>query len=213
MGLSTGLDATELKVALQVATTEDITEVLELHFRYQVDSIAAEDKQDGFITTAFTVEQLTDLIEKEQGLFIARAKDANGEAGNIVAYAMAASWPFWSIWPMFVHMAKGLPELSYQDQTLNVDNSYQYGPVCVDKSVRGEGVFEAIFEFALQQMSTRFPILVTFINKINPRSYAAHTGKVGLDVIQEFEFNNNQYFELVCATQSRLDPTGKRVAC
>lgn len=203
-GLDKGL-TTESTIELQVATTDNIAEVLALHYRYQVDSIAAEDKADGFITTAFTAEQLTELIENEQGLFIA-LKD-----GAIVAYAMAASWQFWSIWPMFAHMVKGLPALSYQGQTLSAHNSYQYGPVCVDKRVRGEGVFEAIFEFALQNMSRRYPILVTFINKINPRSYAAHVNKVGLEVIQEFEFNNNQYFELVCATSSTMGPMGQRV--
>lgn len=191
-------------IELRVATTDNIAEVLTLHYRYQVDSINADDKADGFITTAFTSEQLTDLIEQEQGLFIAL------QDGKIVAYAMAASWQFWSIWPMFVHMVEGLPALNYQGQGLNTENSYQYGPVCVDKSVRGAGVFEAIFEFALQQMSSRYPILVTFINKINPRSYAAHVQKAGLEVLQEFEFNNNQYFELACATASRMGADGVR---
>jgi len=207
MGLDQNLDkglTIESSIELQVATTDNIAEVLTLHYRYQVDAISAEDRADGFITTAFTAEQLTDLIEKEQGLFIALLD------GKIVAYAMAASWDFWSVWPMFAHMVKGLPGLTYQGQNLSTENSYQYGPVCVDKSVRGAGVFEAIFEFALQRMSSRYPILVTFINKINPRSYAAHVDKAGLEVIQEFEFNNNQYFELVCATASRLGPDGRR---
>lgn len=42
-------------------------------------------------------------------------------------------------------------------------------------------------------MSKRYPILVTFVNKINTRFYEAHTRKLGLEVIQEFEFNNNHY--------------------
>jgi hypothetical protein len=183
-----------MQIEFRNATTNDIEDTLKLHYRYQVDSINEEDKKDGFITTAFDKEQLTELINKEQGLFIA-VKD-----GEIIAYAMAASWGFWSRWPMFVHMIKDLPNLQYAGQTLNTDNSYQYGPVCVDKSVRGQGVFEGIFNYALQEMSKRYPILVTFINKINPRSYAAHTQKVGLDVIQEFEFNNNHYYELACLT-------------
>jgi hypothetical protein len=183
-----------MQIEFRNATTNDIEDTLKLHYRYQVDSINEEDKKDGFITTAFDKEQLTELINKEQGLFIA-VKD-----GEIIAYAMAASWGFWSRWPMFAHMIKDLSNLQYAGQTLNTDNSYQYGPVCVDKSVRGQGVFEGIFNYALQEMSKRYPILVTFINKINPRSYAAHTQKVDLDVIQEFEFNNNHYYELACLT-------------
>ena len=45
-------------------------------------------------------------------------------------------------------------------------------------------------------MNKRYPILITFINHINPRSYIAHTKKLGLDLIKNFEFNNNQYYEL-----------------
>jgi hypothetical protein len=52
-------------------------------------------------------------------------------------------------------------------------------------------------------MAKRFPILVTFINKVNPRSYEAHTRKLGLEVIQEFEYNHNRYYELVYDTAKK----------
>jgi len=183
---------------LKIAELSDIDKVLELHYKYQVDSIDEEDKKDGFVTTAFTKEQLTELINKEQGLFIALEDD------KVIAYAMAASWQFWSIWPMFKHMIKDLHNLKYLGLTLDTNNSYQYGPVCIDKSVRGTGMLEKIFDFSREHMSKRYPILVTFINKINPRSYEAHTRKLGLEVIQEFEFNNNNYYELVYDTSKAL---------
>jgi len=182
----------------KIAELTDLDKTLELHYRYQVDSIAQEDKRDGFVTTPFTKEQLTDLIEKEQGLFIAV------EDGEVIAYVMAASWQFWSLWPMFRHMIEGLHHLEYLGQTLSVDNSYQYGPVCIDKRVRGSGVLEQLFDLSREHMSKRYPILVTFINKINPRSFQAHTRKLGLEVIQEFEFNNNHYYELVYDTSKKI---------
>lgn len=184
---------------LKAAEYSDIDKVLELHYKYQVDSIAEEDKKDGFVTTPFTKEQLADLIEKEKGLFIAIKDD------RVVAYVMAASWQFWSQWPMFAHMIKDLHNLEYLGQALNVNNSYQYGPICIDKSVRGSGVLEKIFDFAREQMSKRYPILVTFINKINPRSFEAHVRKLGLEVIQEFDFNNNNYYELVYDTSKKVE--------
>ena len=73
---------------LRVATHDDIDDILTLHFKYQIDSITPEDKQDGFVTTAFTKEQLAELIEKEQGIFIAHEKD------EVLAYVMSASWQF-----------------------------------------------------------------------------------------------------------------------
>ncbi|WP_027709439.1 GNAT family acetyltransferase [Zooshikella ganghwensis] len=181
----------------KVAEIEDIESTLALHYKYQIDSIEEQDKESGFVTTAFTKEQLKHLIEKEQGLFI--AKDDN----KVVAYVMAASWQFWSAWPMFAHMIKDLPNLTYRGQTLSIDNSYQYGPICIDKHLRGRGTLEAIFDFAKQEMSKRYPILVTFINKVNSRSFEAHTRKLGLDVIQEFTYNNNHYYELACLTQEK----------
>jgi hypothetical protein len=182
---------------LKIADTSDVDDVLELHNRYQVNSIAEEDKKDGFVTTPFTHQELTDIIVKEKGLFIAK------QDGAVIAYCMAASWNYWSTWPMFAFMMKELPKLHYVGETLSTENSYQYGPVCIDKSVRGTGVLEKIFNFAKEEMSNRYPILITFVNKTNPRSYAAHTRKLGLDVIHEFEFNNNHYYEMACYTSKK----------
>ena len=183
-----------MNIELKVATLAHVEEVLNLHYKYQVDSINEADKADGFITTAFTKSHLTDLIEQEQGLFIACCDN------RVVAYAMAASWQFWSQWPMFQFMIENLADANLQDHLITIDNSYQYGPICVDKSVRGQGVFEQVFEFSLAKMASRYPIMVTFVNKINPRSFEAHTRKTALEVIKHFEFNNNHYYKLACFT-------------
>lgn len=66
------------------------------------------------------------------------------------------------------------------------------------------GELELIFDFARENRPKRYPILVTFINKINPRSFQAHTKKLGLEVIQEFSYNNNNYWELVYDTTKKI---------
>ena len=43
----------------KIATLDDIEATLKLHAKYQIDSIKEEDKKDGFVTTAFTKEELT----------------------------------------------------------------------------------------------------------------------------------------------------------
>lgn len=188
---------------LKQADIDDIDNVLKLHYRYHIDFINEEDKQDGFVTTPFTKEQLRELVEEEKGLFIALL------GGDVVAYVMAASWQFYSKWPMFAFMIENLPNLEYLGQKLNIYNSYQYGPICIDKSVRGSGVLEKIFGYTQKEMSKRYPILVTFINKINIRSYQAHTKKLGLEVIAEFDYNNNHYYELAFDTAKGLNSIPK----
>ena len=174
----------------KIAELSDIDTTLKLHAKYQVDTIADEDKKDGFVTTAFTKEELTQLIEQEQGLFIAN------EGDEVLAYVMSASWEFWSKWEMFRHMIADLPNLRYKGVQLNTENSYQHGPISIDRCVRGTEVLPNIFEFTLKNMSKRYPILVTFVNQINPCSYEAHHRKLGLEIIQEFEFNGNKYWEI-----------------
>ena len=183
---------------LKIASVEDIDKILELHYKYQIDSIKEEDKKDGFVTTAFTKEQLKDIINKEQGIFIAIKDDI------VVGYVMSASWQYWSKWPMFEYMIKNLDKLKYLNETIAINNSYQYGPVCIDKSQRGSGLLEKLFDFALESMSKRYKILVTFVNKINPRSYNAHKNKLGLEIICEFKYNNNEYYEMVFDTSKRV---------
>lgn len=183
---------------LKIAEVSDIDGILKLHNKYQIDSIKEEDKKDGFVTTAFSQEELKNIIVQEQGIFIAIKDD------EVMGYVMSASWQYWSKWPMFAFMIEELPKLEYLGQTLRIGNSYQYGPVCIDKRVRGTGLLEQLFDFALESMSQKYPILVTFVNKINERSYEAHKRKLGLEVIQEFEYNNNQYYEFVYDTSKRV---------
>ena len=181
-----------------MAELSDIEGVLALLKAYQINTIAEEDKEDGFITADFTEAQIQELIMQERGCFIAKDQE------RIVAFAMSASWGFWSQWPIFQKMVEDLPSLTYKGYQLSEENSYQYGPVCVARDYRGRGVFQQIFSFALQQMSHRYPVLLSFINTINQRSYAAHITKLGLDVIQQFQFKDNTYHEVACLTQQTV---------
>lgn len=182
------------------ASLDDIQGVSELQKKYHVSTISDIDRPDGFVTTLFTEEQFKDLIQKENGLTIACDGD------KIVGYAMAASWEYWSEWPLFQHMIKDLPNTTYLNEVLSTENSYQYGPICVDKKYRGTDVFPNLFEFSRQEMVKKYPILITFINQINPRSHAAHQ-KLELDIIKEFEFNNNMYYELAYNTSKKTPGT------
>lgn len=181
------------------ATMEDFDGIVKLLKRYHIDYITPEDKVDGFVTTNLTDEQLKRLIEEEKGVTIAK------EDGKVYAFALAASWDYWKEWPLFAYMIERLENYTLNGVTITKENSYQYGPICVDKSVRGTGIFEKVFYASLASMKSRFPIMATFINKINPRSYAAHTRKVHTTEAGTFDFNNNNYFLMSCATDMLPD--------
>ena len=187
---------------LKIADVSDIDGILKLHTKYHIDTIAQEDKKDGFLTINFTKKELTELIVEEEGLFVLKEDDL------ILAYIMVGSWKFWSQWTIFESMIESLNELEYLGQILTTENSYQYGSVCIDKSLRGLGIFEKMFNFSREIMSHKYPILVTFINKNNLRSFEAHHRKLGLEIINEFSFNGEAYYELVYDTSKALGGKG-----
>lgn len=185
---------------IALAQMADYEGIMALHKRYHTDSIREADRPQGFVTTNFTRAQMEALIEKERGVTI--AKD---EGGNVLAYAMAAPWAFWAPWPLFAHMIEHLGEYEFGGERLSVENSYQYGPICLDMSVRGSGLFEDVFYFSLASMRSRFPIMATFINQINGRSYAAHTRKVPMAQPGTFRFNGNDYYLMACRSDMEAD--------
>ena len=180
-------------MTVRLATIEDMEGVKALLKKYHRDSISDEDRPDGFVTTAITDEQLTELIEKEKGVTII-TEPVEGAPDKVLGFCFAAPWEFWTAWPLFRHMIDIIPDYEFEGKRLVVSDSYQYGPMCVDRSIRGTGAFEALFFASLGQFRDRFPLMLTFVNQINKRSENAHNNKAHMKTIGTFDFGDNHYF-------------------
>lgn len=176
-------------IPFEIAKNSDIEGILALQELNLVSNMNEEEKASGFVTTRFTVEQLQDVIRNE-GLFI--AKDTN----KIIAYIFAESWDFFSQWPIFNFMTTLFPNLTFLDFEITTKNSFQYGPICIDEKYRGKGLINPFFEFMRTHVVNKYPLGVTFINKLNIPSKKAHTEKLNWTIIADFQFNNNDYFVL-----------------
>lgn len=174
-------------ITTRIATITDIQGVNALQELYLYHNLNDEERKEGFVTTPFTTEQIESAI-KEKGLFI-----AEDEQNKIVAYVFGASWEFFSQWEIFNFMVSRFPQLSFEGKEITTSNSFQYGPVCIDKEYRGTGLLSLLFEEMRIELFKRFPISITFINKKNVVSEKAHTKKLGWKIIDEFEFNSNSY--------------------
>lgn len=175
----------------RLANTADISKVLKLQSSYLYSNLSENERKEGFVTTPFSIPQLEEVI-KENGLFVAQ-----NEMGYIVAYAFAASWHYFSQWEIFNYMVSRFPNLSFNGKEITTENSFQYGPVCIDKKYRGTGLLPLLFEEMRLELLKKYPISITFINKINLVSQKAHINKLGWKIIDEFEFNSNHYIGLV----------------
>ncbi len=180
------------------AKTTDIAGILTVQSKNLYTQLSEADRLAyGFVTTPFESEQLQHLIDQD-GAFVAEVD------GTIVGYAFAASWEYFSQWPIFPYMVSRFPQIpSFQGQVITDQNSFQYGPVCVDRTQRGTGIFPTLFKTMCNGMTARYPIGYTFINKQNLTSIAAHQ-KLQLQVMDEFEFNGNAFYGLAFPTQTPI---------
>ena len=179
-------------------TARDIPGILQLQALNLVTNLTDQEKQNGFVTTPFTENQLQDLINVA-GLAVIENADA------IAGYAAAAGWEYFRGRPMFDFMLERFQKLCFQGLRISADNSYEYGPICVEASLRGSDAFVRLFAKSRDLMAGRFTIGTSFINKINQRSLQAHTRKAQIEIIDEFEFNGNNYYGLAFST-GKQDP-------
>lgn len=169
------------------ATPADNDSVLALQSSYLAANLSEEEKKMGFVTTPFTETQLLDIIS-QQGLFI--AKDDH----YLFAYIFAGSWQYFSQWEIFRYMISRFPDLSFEGMPITTENSFQYGPVCIDLPFRGKGHFQKLFENMRKEFVSKYPISLTFINQVNEVSTVAHTRKLGWKILETFEFNQKHYY-------------------
>lgn len=183
-------------VDTRLATAKDIDGILALQALNLFVNLSEDARKEGFVTTPFTAAQIMELLA-EDGVFVA------AEGHHIVGYAYAATWSWFSQYPIFEHMISRLPTQTFRGTALTNDNSFQYGPVCIDHALRGTDAFPRLFATLSQCMHARYPIGGTFINKANIRSMKAHTQKLNFKVFDEFEYNGQQYFGLAFCTEDK----------
>jgi len=178
-------------------TTADIDQVLVLQQKYLLANLPEIERAQGFVTTPFTVEQLQEIIDFE-GFFVAE------DDKKIVAYVVICSWDFFTRWPIFAHMASRFSDLDFEDFKINTSNTFEYGPICIDAAYRNKGVLQQLFEAMRLGTKDRFKVGVTFINKLNKRSFSAHTKKLNLKVVDEFNFNQHDFYTLAFWTDNKV---------
>jgi hypothetical protein len=180
---------------IRIANESDIEGILALQSQNLLANLSDAELANGFVTTPFTPDLLRHLLDRS-GIFVLENE------GKIGGYLLASDWEFFSQWEIFRVMVARLPELRFQGREITVDKSFQYGPICIDRSLRGSDIFPQLFDLMRSSFAPRFPIGVTFINKLNQRSFAAHTRKLDLEIIDEFEFNGNSFYTLAFSTAS-----------
>jgi hypothetical protein len=124
------------------------------------------------------------------GIFIATEDD------SLLGYLMAETMDFASQSPLIEGMTKRFPAIQYQHHPLTGSRLFIYGPVCIARKYRGQGILEGLFNIMRQTLSGKYDVWIAFVSKNNPHSLRAHTEKLGMTVADEFEFKGQMYWTI-----------------
>jgi len=181
------------QITYRRAIPADFDGILCLQHQNLLTTLQGEDLSQGFLSLEFTREQLR-RVNTEIGIFVA-LRDK-----TVIGYLMAESVEFAAGSPLMAHMLKRLTDGFFNGIALSSCCLFVYGPVCVDRQQRGHGVLEALFGIMKETLRADYDVGVAFVSENNPRSLHAHRHKLGMKVVDKFEFNGQKYNTLVFDT-------------
>lgn len=180
-----------INLSLRLAKVTDIELLAQLEQRHLSDELNfASPSMKGL---SFGQKELAEIIALG-GIVLAEAKQGNG--WTIVGYVIAAPWSLFTQWPIYLHIFNQVEGREFDGDRISAENSCQYGPIWIDERMRGKGVFEQLFEKMAQILTARYRYMVTFINEDNERSFAAHTRKAQMSVLDFITFEQRDYYLL-----------------
>ncbi|MCL1141264.1 GNAT family N-acetyltransferase [Shewanella gaetbuli] len=143
---------------------------------------------------ALSSAQLTQLINQH---WIMLAEDD----GKIVGYVIATHWSFFNNQGLYSNILNRLAKLEcvHPSSFVNISeiNSCQYGPIWIEATYRGTGIFAELVNALYRQLSRHFAFVVAYIADENARSFAAHTKYANMQVMDFFSYQQRDYYLLL----------------
>ena len=180
---------------VRLARRDDVQAIASLE-RSQLEAELEPSQRGGTMQgQAFSCQEITRLVE-QHWLVVAEVE------GYIVGYVIAGEWAFFESWPIYRRLLSRLGEHQICDSRLSRENSCQYGPIWIHPAHRGQGIFEAMVAELKLAVQKQYPYMLTFIAEDNERSFAAHTHKASMQVIDFFDFDGRDYYLLATANRA-----------
>lgn len=178
----------KMMIEYGIATTEeDLEQIVQLQSANLKDSLTPEEtKQEGFLSLQYDVSILKAMMGREHAHVVARKQD-----GAIVGYTLVCPRDFCNDSGFQTSCLGDIARVMdhvvhcYGDKRTSTPlRSYiVMGQVCVDKTVRGTGVFAGLYASMKERLSPQYDCIVTAIHKSNQRSWRAHE-KIGFQVLR-----------------------------
>ncbi len=177
-------------ITFRKADPSDFPAIRELQKQNLLRNLAPQDQQAGFLSIEYNIEQLARL-NLELGIFVSMEDD------HLAGYLITQPMDFALQSALITAMVMRFPDIQYGAQSLSGLKTFVYGPVCIDRRYRGQGILKGLYGIMLETLNGQYNVGVAFVSEKNPRSLRAHQKKLGMKVVDEFEFNGQKYWTLV----------------
>ena len=174
---------------IRLATTADIPALMALNSRYYVGNLAESERSEGFLSMLLPADWFDDAIDGA-GIHVATLD------GDIVGFIGVTEPPSRDQVPDGTILAAILDLVGVVEFTGTPIAQQRFairGPVLVDESARGRGVYSGFNAVMRQAYRDRFDVGVLFVSADNPRSLHTTTTKLGAEPLADFEVAGHQY--------------------
>lgn len=169
---------------------DDLPEIMRIQQANQPSNLSRTEQADGFLSAEFSPEQFA-RMHNEIPMVVA---DCGSRLGGYMCGCSLASG---ATVPLLAHMAALFPETFYRSKSIDGYKAFIYGPVCVDRPLRGKGILEGLFRKFKSLLAGQYEIGILFVSLDNPRSLKAHTHKLSMCKLCDFSFGGRNYGLLV----------------
>jgi hypothetical protein len=179
-----------MTLVVRLATARDVPGIAELETRNYIGNLDPADTGDGFISVLHSPEWFSRCVDS--GEVHVAANEDDTVAGFIVI--TAAPDPASAGLPPIVQIMLELAEtLEVNGKPIARHRFALRGPVCIDKTARGRGVYSAFNSVTRRAYRDRFDLGVLFVAAGNPRSLHTTTTKLGAHPLAEFQAEGRRY--------------------
>jgi predicted GNAT superfamily acetyltransferase len=176
-------------VSYRRALPGDYAVILNLQSANYIANLSSHERAQGFLSAQFTPEQ-TSQLAKDLGTIVAVIDD------QIVGFVCAFRNEFETGSPVIAKMLESYDCFTLEARPLRAFKSYIYGPVCIAREYRGQGLLRGLYEAQKKGLAGQFEIGVAFVSRSNPHSLDAHVKGLGMTEVGNFECQGNIYVTL-----------------
>ncbi len=173
------------------AQSNDYDNIVALQNQNLISVVSAAEKSNGFLATAFSVEQ---FIKMNNEMCVVVCYDDNYLCGYLgsspVDFNLSLQIP--------AEMVKRLKQIHYHGELMTTESCYIASPVCIDKPYRNQGIYLGLCQELAKYIPPKYDFALTLIADDNKRSLHA-TIQFGFEVIDQFTANNTLFHTLICS--------------